>query len=240
MFQIKTTTKKKNSKIMKLFRNLNADEIEIRRSKKYDNGKVEILLYKNARCDMNILDETFGPYGWAKDYRNVDGVVYCGVALKDEKNNTWIWKWDAGAEQNFEKEKSQASDAFKRACFNWGVGRELYSAPRIVITPESDYETFRVSEITYDEKDRIKDLQIVNNKGKVVFNYKDGKVCKIAEPSRIDVLKAFCRKTLNAGGEEGLLKNFYNYWESKADTFDVWNEKVLLKLWDKYRSKNGN
>lgn len=220
------------------FRNLRADELEVRVGEKRKDGKMTLLVYKDSRVDMRVLDETVGNDNWIVQYKREGETLLCGIGIYCEKHKAFIYKWAAGAETSYEKTKGEQSDALKRAGFVWGVGRSLYSAPKIVV-PESDAK-HSVSEIDYYEDGKIKDLVVVDWNGNPVFNYKDGKVCKIAEPSRIDVLKAFCRKTLNAGGEEGLLKNFYNYWESKADTFDVWNEKVLLKLWDKYRSKNGN
>ena len=118
-------------------RALKADEIEVRVGQVY-NGGVSMLLYKNARTDMAILDETFGAMNWQKDYKEIKGNLYCGVGVWDEDKKEWIWKWDCGTESNTEKEKGEASDAFKRACVNVsdghgvnGIGRELYTAPFI-------------------------------------------------------------------------------------------------------------
>ena len=111
-------------------RPLNADEIEVRVGQVY-NGCCSMLLYKNARVDMAILDETYGEFGWQCDYKELKGNMYCGIAVENTMTGEWIWKWDCGVESNTEKEKGEASDAFKRAGFRWGIGRELYTAPFI-------------------------------------------------------------------------------------------------------------
>lgn len=113
-------------------RPLRADEIEVRVGQVYEKG-VSMLLYKNARTDMQMLDETFGAMNWQKDYKEIKGNLYCGIGVWDEVKGEWVWKWDCGTESNTEKEKGEASDAMKRACFNvgGGIGRELYTAPFI-------------------------------------------------------------------------------------------------------------
>lgn len=111
-------------------RPLRADEIEVRIGQIYERG-VSMLLYKNARTDMAILDETYGAMGWQCDYKEVKGNLYCGIGIENPITGEWVWKWDCGTESNTEKEKGEASDAFKRAGFRWGIGRELYTAPRI-------------------------------------------------------------------------------------------------------------
>ena len=113
-----------------MIRPLRADEIEVRVGNVYDGG-VSLLLYKNARVDMAILDETYGPTNWQRDHKEVKGNLYCGIGIFDSEKNAWIWKWDCGTESYTEKEKGESSDSFKRAGFNWGIGRELYTAPFI-------------------------------------------------------------------------------------------------------------
>ena len=110
-------------------RPLRADEIEVRVGQVFEKG-VSMLLYKNARTDMQILDETYGAMGWYCDYKEVKGNLFCGIGVQD-KSGYIVWKWDCGTESNTEKEKGEASDAFKRAGFRWGIGRELYTAPFI-------------------------------------------------------------------------------------------------------------
>lgn len=117
---------------MNMFRTLRADEIDCRISQvKKDGSGLSLLLYKDARCDQNILDETVTPMKWkrehTRDNRN------CIVSIWSEELKQWVSKEDTGTESNTEREKGLASDSFKRACFNWGIGRELYSAPFIWI-----------------------------------------------------------------------------------------------------------
>ena len=110
-------------------RALRPDEIEVRVGQVFEKG-VSMLLYKNARTDMAILDEMHGTMGWYCDYKEVKGNLFCGIGVQD-KSGYIVWKWDCGTESNTEKEKGEASDAFKRAGFRWGIGRELYTAPFI-------------------------------------------------------------------------------------------------------------
>ena len=112
------------------FRDLRADEIEIRVAMCRANG-LSLLLYKDARCDMNILDETVGAMNWQRSHSRDN--ANCTVSIWDDEKSQWISKEDTGTESNTEKEKGLASDSFKRACFSWGIGRELYTSPFIWI-----------------------------------------------------------------------------------------------------------
>ena len=122
------------------FRDLTEKEIDVRVSTCSEKG-VSLLLYKDARCDMNILDETVKPENWQRSHELINGNLFCNVAINvnydKEKEPVWVSKQDVGVESYTEKEKGQASDSFKRACFNWGIGRELYSSPFIWITLDS-------------------------------------------------------------------------------------------------------
>lgn len=164
------------------FRKLNADEIEARVATVSAKG-CSVLLYKNARCDMNILDECVGPMNWQRDHKELKGNMYSGIAIYDDEKQQWIWKWDCGTESYTEAEKGEASDSFKRAGFNWGIGRELYTSPFIWFKKEelSNHEpkapnkytttdTFKVEEIEYSGK-KISYLKIVNNKSKSVYTF---------------------------------------------------------------------
>lgn len=116
------------------FRNLRADEIECRIGQVNKQGKgLSLLLYKDARCDMAILDETVGTLNWQREHYEVKGNMYCKVSIWDAEKNAWVWKSDCGTESNTEAQKGEASDSFKRACVNWGIGRELYTSPFIWI-----------------------------------------------------------------------------------------------------------
>ena len=115
-----------------MIRLLKADEIECRIATINEKG-LSLLLYKDARVDQKILDETFGIFGWKRSHQCIDGNLYCTVEIFDKDSGEWISKQDVGTMSYSEKEKGQASDSFKRACFNWGIGRELYTAPFIWI-----------------------------------------------------------------------------------------------------------
>lgn len=150
-----------------MFKPLGAEDIECRPSEVKPNG-LSILLYKTARTDANQLDETVGIYDWQCDYKTIDGTLFCGIGIRGE-DGAWIWKWDAGEVTKVAKEKGEASDAFKRAGFRFGIGRELYTAPFIWI-PAGKYKVgqdgklkdrFRVSEIEY-ENGKITHLVIKN------------------------------------------------------------------------------
>lgn len=153
-----------------------------------DNGvavvKCSLLLYKNARVDMKILDELYTPMGWRRTHKLIGNNLYCLVEVWDAEKREWIGKEDVGTESATEAEKGQASDAFKRACVNWGIGRELYSAPRISVTlTDREYRrgqdgrmrvtaSFSVGEIGYDTKTRtINSLTVVDRFGNVRYAY---------------------------------------------------------------------
>ena len=174
-----------------VIRLLKADEIECRISMVNEKG-LSLLLYKDARVDQKILDETFGIFGWKRSHQCIDGNLYCTVEIRDEKTGEWIAKQDVGAMSYSEKEKGQASDSFKRACFNWGIGRELYTAPFIWIPAgkaeiqsketqnrEKKYycnDRFSVSSIEYNNKKEISALVVVNGKGEAVYVMKSKNV----------------------------------------------------------------
>lgn len=216
------------------FRNLRADEIEVRVGEKR-NGKMSLLVYKDARVDANILDETVGQFGWSCQFKEEKGTLFAGIALKAE-DGTWIWKWDAGAPSNFEKEKGEASDAFKRAAFKWGIGRSLYTAPKIMV-PESN-ATHKVSKIDYDGNGRITDLQIVDWNGKAVFNYVDGRASAVKQEPKTDrvaALKAFCRQKADEGENTRMLKKFHNFYEGKIPDWQT--EPDFERLLDKWKER---
>ena len=134
------------------FRDLTADEIEVRvQSIKVKDGKpagIVLLLYKDARCDMKILDETVGPENWQREHYECKGNLYCKVGIHCQLKNGefgWVYKSDCGVESNTDAQKGEASDSFKRACFNWGIGRELYTSPFIWVAPDkcNTYDTGR-------------------------------------------------------------------------------------------------
>lgn len=150
------------------FRTLTANEIDVRIAQVKESG-LSLLLYKDARCDMNILDETVGPMNWSREHHEVKGNLHCKVSIYDADKGAWVSKSDCGTESNAEKEKGEASDSFKRACFNWGIGRELYTSPFIWVQAKDCniknnkcYDKFEVEKITYDSKKNIDGLAIIN------------------------------------------------------------------------------
>ena len=116
----------------RMFRYLRADEIDVRVDY-IDQRGCSLLLYKDARVDQNILDETFGPFGWMREHSVIGNNLYCTISIYDDVKQIWVRKMDVGVESNYQKEKGAASDSFKRAAFSWGIGRELYTAPSIFI-----------------------------------------------------------------------------------------------------------
>lgn len=162
-------------------RSLHADEIECRVGSISDWG-VSLLLYKNARVDQAILDEVFGIYGWQRSHMMIGNSLYCTVSVWDREKQIWISKQDVGTTGEFEKEKSVASDSFKRACVNLGIGRELYTAPSIYIPAnqvqmgEKDRkryvkDKFSVKIIEVSEEKEITGLVIENQKHMEVYRY---------------------------------------------------------------------
>lgn len=175
---------------MKPFRKLKPEEIDLRVGTVTPKG-VSFLLYKDARVDMTILDETVGPENWQREHYELKGNLFCRVGIRTSHRDAsgltveseWVWKADCGTESRTEKEKGESSDSFKRACVCWGIGRELYTSPFIwVQLPKDFYEgdklsrkaqntlnKFKVSEIGYNDKGEINKLVIVDKDGTVVW-----------------------------------------------------------------------
>ncbi len=160
------------------FRDLKADEIDVRVQNISEKG-FSVLLYKDARADMTLLDETVGAMNWKREHARDN--ANCIVSIWDDEKSQWISKEDTGKESFSQKEKGLASDSFKRACFNWGIGRELYTAPFIWISDTSYtkkgsngkptiYEKFKVSNIEIVDKNITK-IEIVDSKGKVIYQF---------------------------------------------------------------------
>lgn len=174
------------------FRTLRADEIDCRIGMIKSTG-LSLLLYKDARCDMNILDETVGPFNWKREHLRDN--ANCIVSIWDEDKHQWVSKEDTGTESNTEREKGLASDSFKRACFNWGLGRELYTGPFIWIK-SSDceiqgnkcFDRFEVEKIAYDVNKNIIALSIRNttkNKRVFVWQHSEYEKRKIQDPTEV-------------------------------------------------------
>ena len=169
------------------FRPLKAEEIEVRIGST-TKKTYSLLLYKNARVDMALLDEVVGQGKWQREHKILGTDIYCRVGIWNDELKQFVWVEDAGSSGNIEIEKSKASDSFKRACVNIGIGRELYTAPEIKLWKENEnddsykYKKFYVKEITY-EKGEISKLVICDQENdNVVFTYPKGvKVSNIAQ-----------------------------------------------------------
>ncbi len=169
------------------FRPLKAEDVEVRVNQCTDKG-CSLLIYKTARTDMSMLDETLGPENWQCEFKSIDGKLFCGIGCRFQ-DGEWVWKWDTGTPSNMEAQKGEASDARKRAGFAWGIGRELYTAPRIWVGSDmcriregrngkpQCYDDFRVTEFEVEDG-RIVKLTIKNmsRKGLVVYGNGKGKV----------------------------------------------------------------
>ncbi len=222
------------------FRELKASEIDCRIQSIGQNKTkaigATILLYKDARVDMNILDETVGAMNWQRGHSVIDGNLYCTISIWDETKEQWVTKSDVGTESNTEKEKGQASDSFKRAGFNWGIGRELYTAPFVYITlqdgewyegrdgkPKSNAK-FKVKDIAYDENRNIVKLVVVDSKGKVrytfgentqqptqetVYNWQTLKARATQGGISEDELKHYLKDTLKVAGTDSMTQDHY-------------------------------
>lgn len=243
------------------FRLLKAEEIDCRVGQ-IEKNWCTLLLYKDARVDMNILDETVGSMNWRRTHEVINGNLYCNVDLWDSDKKEWVRKQDVGVESNTEKEKGEASDSFKRSCFNIGIGRELYTAPSIFILPRKDikyknggkevdeffeykegkYTTktrFVVEIITYDENNAIKDLIIRDNKGNERFT----QVSKELEQELNKITLQFKKAIERA---EEIDKDFereklYEYFGKQVDSQLTYKEKqeAIKLLTEKYKKKEG-
>lgn len=184
----------------KMDRLLHADEIECRIGTISEKG-LSLLLYKDARADMKILDEIYGANNWQRRHEVISGCLYCVVSIWDAEKQQWISKMDVGTKSKAEMEKGESSDSFKRACVNWGIGRELYTAPFIWIGASKasiqkkdnkyiTYDKFQVSAISYNENREIAGLTIINQEGRVVYSLidrsvrKDSDVAALAEEGK--------------------------------------------------------
>lgn len=215
-------------------RTLRAEEIECRIGTISEKG-LSLLLYKDARVDQNILDETFGMFGWCRAHEKIGDALYCTVSIKDE-NGEWIAKQDVGVESYSDAVKGAASDSFKRACFNIGIGRELYTAPFIWIPAERaeikndgkkyyTKERYAVTSIEYDEQRNIVALSISNQKGTEIFSYKKQKMKESSKPLS-KVQRFNLQEEMRRTGVTDLdIMNRY-----KLDTLEIMTEETYGKV----------
>jgi hypothetical protein len=233
------------------FRLLRADEIDCRISTCNQWG-VGLLLYKDARCDMNILDETVGAMNWQRDHKELKGNIYCGVSIYDEKKQMWITKWDCGKESFTEAEKGESSDSFKRACFNVGIGRELYTAPNMFVRADDlkilkasangrweCKDAFKVTEIEYIDR-KIVYVKILNLKTNHEIEFgmpaKEKKVQDITEKAYIDEtkVKALYARCMSEGVDTYKINKLY-----KVEKFSDLTERQFANInanWEKIKN----
>lgn len=245
------------------FRTLRAEEVEVRPAE-VKGSKATLLLYQDARCAMNILDSTVGPMLWQKEYFEANGLLFCKIGIFDADSKQWIWKSDTGSKSNIEEEKGLASDAFKRAAVAWGIGRELYTAPRISVdlTDKDLYnnklcQSFHVGEMKVEDG-VITYLTILDKWGKERFNYSDKHLVRVQsdplphiEEARDDSpnarVKAFCTEMKGKDGVDlTQLKSFYRFYtkpskddpnKSIAEAFKNFEPQ---KCWNKWINEGAN
>lgn len=197
----KNNKKQKKQIDMELkFRNLKANELECRVARVYGN-KAQFLIYKDARIDMKLLDEVVGAMNWKREHTRDN--ANCIVSIWDNEKSQWISKEDTGNESRTEAQKGLASDSFKRACFNWGIGRELYSAPYIMIEKidedKADNIKVKCSLIEYNKENEISKLVLVDYKGRVRYQYvTDIKQATKTIPNKEEGIKAIIEKINNS------------------------------------------
>jgi hypothetical protein len=218
------------------FRTLKANEIDCRISTINDKG-LSLLLYKDARVDQNILDETVGSMNWQRKHTRDN--ANCIVSIWDSNKSQWIEKEDTGTESFSEAEKGLASDSFKRACFNWGIGRELYTAPFIWITSEGAKiekndngkftckDNFVVDEIDYNESKEIIKLKIRNKtKRVVVFEYDN---TNKNETDRLSLISQFEKLIIETGTDKELIYETYKV-ENNTQMTNAQLEQAIRKM----------
>lgn len=233
------------------FRKLKASEIDARVSTVTDSG-CSLLLYKDARVDQNILDETIGCLNWQRSHQLIGDRLYCTVSVWDEDKKQWISKQDVGTESYTEKEKGQASDSFKRACFNLGIGRELYTAPFIWIPSnkvtlkekngkKTTNDRFEVEDIGYDKDGNINRLVIRNTSLKLIA-FQLGKAKteeekaqkgydKVADELVGDIQVKSIRETIMKNPEKMTEEGICKYFKiKKLEEMKVSDLRVFLEL----------
>lgn len=201
------------------FRTLKAGEIECRVGSVLQGKGVSLLLYKDARVDMRLLDEVVGAMNWERSHELINGNLFCSVTITTPDGRR-VTKQDVGVESYTEKEKGQASDAFKRACFNWGIGRELYTSPFIWINlDDSEWRdadkkqpktSFRVKRIEYNNNKEVSYLCIIDNKKTVRYTF--GK--------RKPIDKAILTKAIDEVMSLATTDELENYWNAHEELQD--------------------
>lgn len=215
---------------------------------------VTLLLYKDARCDMRILDQLFTPFGWKREHFIRENVIkdqrtmlnYCRVSIFNPETKEWVYKEDVGTESNTENAKGESSDAFKRACVNWGIGRELYSAPFIFIKAlqgENLARTkFRVVEIKYDKNNNVNHLVIFDDKNNKRFEWSDvianqDEERKAAELKRQEELKKYNEALDKALAELSACQSLEDFNAKMQNHRQFWNDANYTKAGSQLKAR---
>ena len=243
--------------IDKKLRFLNADEIECRVGTINSKG-CSLLLYKDARVDMKILDETYGVGNWQRTHEVINGNLFCTIEIWNDKINQWVKKQDVGTESYTEKEKGQASDSFKRAGFNVGIGRELYTSPFIWISPKADMKPYNTKDIdgndanefypykgegynkVYTTKTQFSVEEIDYDENGVInkLTIKDHKGnirFQIDDTKDVNLTSEFNSKLIESGTDlEDIVKHFKKPYEKltdddKKEAIKIMNKKIEIK-----------
>lgn len=213
-----------------IFRTLLPDEIDVRVQQVIDSTKKKavLLLYKNARIDMDLLDEQFGCLGWQREHNFKDGKNYCKVSVYDSTKQMWISKEDVGIESKTEETKGEASDSFKRACVNLGIGRELYSAPSILVDINDDewsmnkksgkpainsWIKFRVHTIEYNEQRKITNLIIIDGKNNIRYQMGATKTTTSPQKQKLTV-----DALMDEAYSQNVAKFIYEQWSKRKNS----------------------
>lgn len=225
-------------------------DIEVRPAMIKD-GKATLLLYQNARNTMDALDRQFGEFGWKIEYKDVGGQTYGCLSILNEDTGEWICKEDTGDESNISAQKGQSSDILKRCAVRFGYGRELYTAPRVVVDDDGyGCGGYKVAYIDYNENREIIRLQIVNRFGKVVYDYCEDNhlnvpMKPVEQPSQprktptttnnnnpvLNGLISFC-SSLKPTADKGELKRFYEFYSRKCNGWR--GEMDYNNLWQRW------
>lgn len=221
------------------FKPIPKEDIEVRPTDTKYKGQATLLLYMDSRAAVRILNDTVGPMNWQVEYHGeCSDRVYCRLSIWDEIKMQWIVREDVGSESNIEARKGEASDSLKRCLARFGCDY-LYTAPRITIKcPDSYYKnermvmTFYVEKIEY-EGNRISYLMVCDRSGRIVFEWSlaEGTISHDSNDDNVQVLKKFCRRLKNEGGDNNEILKFYRYYEPKCSK---WLRFIPEELWAKW------
>lgn len=221
-------------------RNLNKDEIECRFQSE-TNGKATYLLYKTARTDVALLTEAYGNR-WKNSYESIDGKLYCTISVYDEELKEWVSRSNIGTESNIEKEKGEASDAFKRAGFLWGIGSELYTAPEIKVDiTENDKFNGKcnlklfIKDIEINDEHKITKLVLTDRFGNVRYNYSPTSNTNVLIPENKTLIDSIIQDCSNP------VSRLFNNKKVGTSTIDISNNREILRTFcKKMESENIN